>query len=43
MANAGAAIALPQVHHNIVTGSLIEIQTVLTRGVRTVESRPDQI
>ena len=30
MANAGAAIALPQVHHNIVTGSLIEVQTVLT-------------
>ena len=31
MANAGAAIALPQVHHHIVTGSLIEVQTVLTR------------
>ena len=30
MANAGAAIALPQVHHNIVTGSLIEVQTFLT-------------
>ena len=44
MANAGAAIALPQVHHNIVTGSLIEVQTVLTPASQDGrESRPDQI